>query len=155
MGDESGLGSLEDQSEWERCRSYQRMFLALHDKGEDMELVAEALLVIGARYRPKSVRTLTATQAFYEDLAEDEAARPVYMVFTMVARAIDEDVEPCAPPGGGSGVVCQAIRHEFPLAPAGFRKVGKQTGGPDLPSDSAALTPIKLIFDHLSRSDEY
>jgi hypothetical protein len=155
MGDEDGSGSLEDQSEWERTRSYQRMFLALHDKGKDMELVAEALLVIGARYRPNSTRTLTATQAFYEDLAEDEAARPVYMVFTMIARAIDEDVEPLPPPGGGSAVVCQAIRHEYPLAPEGFRKVGKQTGGPDLPSDSAALTPMKLVFERLSRSDEY
>ena len=58
-------GSLEDQSEWERCRSFQRMFLALHDKGKNMDLVAEALLVLGSRYRPNSMRTLTATRAFY------------------------------------------------------------------------------------------
>jgi hypothetical protein len=122
------------------------MFLALHDKGEDMELVAEALLVIGARYRPDSERTLTATQAFYEDLANEEGARPVYMVFTMISAAIDEDVEPTAPPGGGSVIVCQAIRHEHPVAPEGFRKVGKQTGGPDLQSDSACTTfPAKLL----------
>ena len=146
-------GSLEDQSEWERCRSFQRMFLALHDKGKNMDLVAEALLVLGARYRPDSERTLAATQAFYEDLADNEGARPVYMVFIMIARAFDENVQPAAPPGGGMAIVCQAIRHEFPLAPERFRKVGKQTGGPDLPGDGACTFPAKLIFGALGRTE--
>jgi hypothetical protein len=110
-----------------------------------MERVAEALLLIAARYRPNSRRTRQATKAFYEDLADEFSARPVFTVFTMVAAAIDEPVNPPAPGGGGTAVVCQAIRREYPLATEGFRKVGKQSGGPDQPSDSACSLPVRLL----------
>ena len=144
-GEKDELHRLEDQADWERCNSYQRMFLALHDKGKNMERVAEALLMIAARYRPRSERTLQATQAFYEDLADEYNSRPVYTVFTLVAAAIDERVKPRAPAGGGNSVVCQAIRREFPLATKNFRKVGKQTGGPDQQSDSFCSDPVRLL----------
>jgi predicted kinase len=121
------------------------MFLALHDKGKDMERVAEALLMIAARYRPNSERTRQATQAFYEDLADELNARPVYTVFTLVAAAIDERVKPLAPAGGGNSVICQAIRREFPLATENFRKVGKQTGGPDQQGESSCSVPVRLF----------
>lgn len=140
------LNRLEDQSEWERCRSYQRMFLCLHDLGKNMDRIAAALLVIAARYRPNSERTLEASQAFYEDLADELHARPVYTVFCKVAQAIDERVEPLAPPGGGSSIVCQAIRREYPLAPDDFRKVGKLEGRPNEQNESACMTPAKLLF---------
>lgn len=154
MGDDrSELNRLEDQSEWERCHSYQRMFLALHDLGKNMDRVAAALIVIANRYRPNSERTLEAAQAFYEDMADEHFARPVYMTFTMVAQAIDERVEPFAPPGGGASVVCQAIRWEFPLAPEDFRKVGKLEGRPNEQSGIACLIPARFLFNRAAMAD--
>jgi hypothetical protein len=121
------------------------MFLALHDEAKSMERVAEALLVVATRYRPESEFTAEAIEAFYEDLAEDLHARPVYTVFVKVARAIDEGVEPLPPPCGGAGVVCQVIRREFPLAPDDFRKTGRLEGHPAEQGDSACMTPARLL----------
>jgi hypothetical protein len=120
------------------------MFLALHDEGRNLDRVAKALLVIAARYRPQSERTRNATEAFYEGGADEAQARPVYMVFCMVAAAIDEPVEPAAPPGGGCRIVCQAIRREYPLAPDDFRKVGKLEGRPNEQGESALARPLRI-----------
>lgn len=143
--DRSEAARLEDQGEWERCVSYQRMFLALHDEGKNMNRVAEALLVLASRYRPASERSFRAAEAFYEGGADNAQARPVYMVFCLVASAIDEPVKPAPPPGGGTCVVCQAIRREFPLAPADFRKVGKLEGRPNEQGESALTIPLRLL----------
>jgi hypothetical protein len=121
------------------------MFLALHDAGKSMDRVAEALLVLAARYRPASERSFRAAEAFYEGGADDAQARPTYMVFCLVAEAIDEPVEPKAPPGGGTRVICQAIRREFPLAPENFRKVGKLEGRPNEQGESALITPLRVL----------
>ena len=93
---------LEDQGEWERCTSYNRMFLALHDAGKSMDRVAEALLVLTTRYRPASESSYEAAEAYWKGGADNAQARPVYMVFCLIAKAIDEPVEPKAPPGGGA-----------------------------------------------------
>ena len=142
------LYKLEDQAEWERCNSYQRMFLALHDAGhrKSMDRVATALVELMQTYRPESLYADRAYDALYNGGADEAHARSSYMVFTLVARAIDEPVLPLPPPGGGSSVVCMAIRREHPLAPGGFRKVGKLEGKPNEQGPSAQSSPFRLFF---------
>jgi hypothetical protein len=112
---------------------------------EGLESVAEALLVIGVRYRPDSGRTRQAARVVLEDLADELHSRPVYTIFTLITDAINERVDPLPPPGGGSAVVCQAIRREFPLSPEEFRKVGKLEGDPNRLGVPACTMPVKLL----------
>jgi hypothetical protein len=135
---------LEDQADWERCHSFQRMFLALHDEGANMDRPAKEVVDLVVKHRPASPYTEQAYDAYYNGLADEAQARPVFMVFTMAARAIDDEGTPPPPPGGGAAVVCMLIRKEVPLAPDGFRRVGKLEGRPNEQAPSARVLPSRL-----------
>jgi hypothetical protein len=97
------------------------------------------------RARPDSGYTEQAYDACYNGLAKEAQARPAFMVMTMAARAIDDPGTPPPPPGGGAAVVCMLIRKYVPLAPDGFRRVGRLEGRPNEQAQSAHAVPAKLF----------
>lgn len=130
---------LEDQSEWERCNSFRRMFLALIDAGEDLEPVADELVTLAKKHRRGSPYTQRAQDGLANGLAKEEAADRIYLVLEAVVRAFDEARKgQIHVPGGGETVVCTTVRRWFPLAPTGFRKVGSMVGNPKEPAEFAA-----------------
>lgn len=140
---------VEDQGEWERCTSSRRMYLALSDAGKELSRVAATLLKLARQHRARSTRTRMAVHCWKNGLCDEkdpdkEVAERAYLVMVFVSQAFDENVEPIIV-GGGEGVVCTVLRREFPLAPVGFRKVGRMTGDPKNPVDFAALfQPVKV-----------
>lgn len=145
---------VEDQGEWERCRSARRMFLALLDSGKakDLGLIAEGLL--------RMVRTnmrghpIAAEAVDYwrnglrdQDRPEKEQADRAYLVMRYVGRAFDFYPQRLWP-GGGEALVCAAIRHVVPLAPAGFRKVGRLEGNPAVQGESIHIESFRVASQY-------
>lgn len=140
---------IEDQGEWERCRSSRRMFLALHDSGrkEEIKTVARALLKLAEQHVPDEEATKQAREFWEHGMLEvllpgrkrkpKEVADRSYLVIRCVAKAFDRYR---ALEDSGEIVVCSAIRRIQPLAPSGFRKVGSLNG------KSASHAPQPLIY---------
>lgn len=151
---------LEDQGEWERCRSSRRMFLALTDagKGGDLHSIAQDLLRRIERSLPEADRTREARFFWENGLTEadprrkgppKELADRVYLVMRCVSELLDKHRR--LAPYGGEIAICGVIRQFVPLAPRGFCKVAKLEGGPMVTSDSIRLNPFKTIFKQVGR----
>ena len=144
------MGQIDDQGEWERCRSSRRMFLALVDSGKADHLgeVARGLLRMAHKRMPGNGNVLDAQEYWDNGLRDDkdkELADRTYLVIRFVTDALDR-LPNKAWDGGGDVLVCTVVRKLIPLAPPGFSKVGKMQGKPSAPSDSSRVEPYRSVF---------
>lgn len=142
----------EDQIDWENCLSFRRLFLALHDAGED---ASPAI-----KYMVETART-----GLGADSAQCTCGGNVYESVRCVACAFEEIDEvmtdgnggcPCLYPAAVRLIsllgrdlearLCQTLRSMFPAAPKGFSELGN-TGGPSTAQESSPrLWPNKVDF---------
>ena len=142
---------IEDQGEWERSRSSRRMFLVLHDtgRGKDLEAIASQLLNSLDWHFPRSNYAEEARGFWKDGLKDPDSTKPnkeladrAYLVIRCSVAAFNAHSR--LP--DGELAVCTLIRRQVPLAPGGFRRVGKIEGTSSEPSESVRAQPRKLLF---------
>ncbi len=143
------MSQIEDQGEWERCRSSRRMFLSLTDADQTraLDTIARRLIGLARKFRPGDPATDHAAECMEHGLLdasnEKEVADRIYVVMRAVSEAFDR-MPRQRWSGGGETVVVEVIRAEVPLAPPGFRKAGRCTGSGVEASPSVHCEPHKL-----------
>lgn len=115
------------------------MFLALTNIGRDQDLQAVAIGLLRAldTYLPDVCETQDAHHFWENGLKDPESNKPnkeladrSYLVIHYAVKAIQDHKSPLNPHGRaaaerGEIMACTAIRAQVPLAPSGFRKVGR------------------------------
>lgn len=115
------LGSVEDQSDWTRCRSWQRMFIAMLTSGAHAQAEAavrdyiEAAAKIDKRVAHKV--TCSDCSRFTADQPdEDGEVNRFYLIAGVLYNALAAYDDPPD--------LCAILRRHFPQAPEGFSTVG-------------------------------
>jgi len=129
------------------------MFLALNDTGSDQELaeIAEALLGLLKKVARGSSQLAQAERYHEEGLKDPHSTKPDKELANRTYLVIRCSVDALKKLKSASGLtseilVCNLIRRYKPVAPGGFRRVGRVEGTSSEPSESIRVVPNRIHY---------
>lgn len=129
------------------------MFLALNDTGSEQELeeIAVALLALLKKASPRSPQLKEAERYHAEGLKDPNSTKPdkelasrTYLVILCSVDALKQFESETGVPS--EILVCNLIRRYKPVAPGGFRRVGRVEGTSSEPSESIRVVPNRIHY---------
>ena len=129
------------------------MVLALNDTGSQQELeeIAVALLGLLKKASPGSAQLKRAERYHEEGLKDPHSTKPDKELASrtyLVIRCSVEALKKLKSEGGFTSeiLVCNLIRRYKPVAPGGFRRVGRVEGTSSEPSESIRVVPNRIHY---------